>query len=156
MSRLNDSSTSMVSARAPFVQVTTSGWLGNKVPRRYVLSAIYLSRSIVTVIFLAVPVSTASALLFGAASGLLWLSTVPPTSSLISLMFGTRYFAMLYGFAFFSHQVGGFLGVLLGGIIYERTGSYDAVWWLSIGLGALSALINLPIVERPVARMALA
>ena len=84
--------------------------------------------------------------------GLLWLSTVPPTSGLVALMFGTRWLAMLFGFAFFSHQVGGFLGVWLGGLLFERTGSYDAVWWLSILLGLLSAAINLPIVEKPVAR----
>ena len=89
-------------------------------------------------------------------TGLFWLSTVPPTSSLVSIMFGTRYLAMLYGFAFFSHQVGSFLGVWLGGIIYERIGSYDPVWWLSVALGLASAAINLPIIEKPVARPALA
>ena len=130
----------------------TAGWLGNRVPRRYVLSFIYLARSLAALVFLAVPASTGSALAFGAVTGLLWLSTVPPTSSLISIMFGTRYFAMLYGFAFFSHQVGGFLGVLLGGVLYEATGSYSIVWWISIGLGVVSALINLPIVERAVVR----
>ena len=81
---------------------------------------------------------------------------MPPTSSLIGVMFGPRHFTMLYGFAFFSHQVGGFLGVLLGGLLREQTGSYTIVWWLSIGLGIASALINLPIVERPVYRGALA
>ncbi len=86
------------------------------------------------------------------AMGLLWLSTVPPTSALVALMFGTRWLAMLFGFAFFSHQVGGFLGVWLGGILFERTGSYDVVWWLAVLFGVLSALINLPIVEKPVAR----
>ena len=130
----------------------TSGWLGNRVPRRYVLSFIYLARAASTLVFLAVPASTGSALAFGAVTGLLWLSTIPPTSSLISIMFGTRYFAMLYGFAFFSHQVGGFLGVLLGGVLYEATGSYTIVWWISIALGVASALINLPIVERAVVR----
>jgi len=95
-----------------------------------------------------------TAILFGAAMGLLWLSTVPPTNALVAVMFGTRWFAMLTGFAFFSHQVGGFLGVWLGGIVFERTGSYDAVWWLSILFGLLSAVINLPIVEKPVARAA--
>jgi predicted MFS family arabinose efflux permease len=84
--------------------------------------------------------------------GLLWLSTVPPTSSLVMLMFGTRYMAMLFGFAFFSHQVGGFLGVYLGGVLYEAYGSYDLVWWLSVALGIASAAINLPIEERPVER----
>ena len=133
----------------------TAGWLGNRMPRRYVLSGIYLGRSLATIIFLALPASNATALLFGAVTGLLWLSTVPPTSSLINLMFGTRYFAMLYGFAFFSHQIGGFLGVLLGGILYVSTGSYDVVWWLSAALGLASALINLPIVEKPVLRAGL-
>jgi hypothetical protein len=86
----------------------------------------------------------------------MWLSTVPPTSALVAVMFGTRWLAMLFGFAFFSHQVGGFLGVLIGGIAFERTGSYDLVWWLSVLFGALSAVINLPIVEKPVARPAMA
>jgi hypothetical protein len=79
---------------------------------------------------------------------------VPPTSALVALMFGTRWFAMLFGFAFFSHQVGGFLGVWLGGILFEQTGSYNVVWWLSVFFGVASALINLPIVEKPVPRMA--
>ena len=86
--------------------------------------------------------------------GLLWLSTVPPTSSLVAIMFGMRWLTMLTGFAFFSHQVGGFLGVWLGGVLFERTGSYDVVWWLSILFGLLSAVINLPIVEKPVVRAA--
>ncbi|BAR59570.1 MFS permease [Bradyrhizobium diazoefficiens] len=93
-----------------------------------------------------------SAIAFGAISGLTWLSTVPPTSALVALMFGTRWLATLYGFAFVSHQVGGFLGVWLGGIVFERFGSYTPIWWLSILFGVLSALINLPIVEKPVAR----
>ena len=84
--------------------------------------------------------------------GLLWLSTVAPTNGIIALMFGTRWLATLAGLAFFSHQVGGFLGVWLGGVVFERTGSYDAVWWLAILFGVLSAVINLPIVEKPVAR----
>ena len=102
--------------------------------------------------FISFPVTPTTCILFGAVMGLLWLSTVPPTSSLIALMFGTRWLAMLAGFAFFSHQVGGFLGVLIGGIAFERTGSYDLMWWLSILFGVLSALINLPIVEKPVVR----
>jgi predicted MFS family arabinose efflux permease len=92
------------------------------------------------------------ALVFAATMGLLWLSTVPPTSALVALMFGTRYMAMLYGFAFFSHQVGGFLGVWLGGVLYERTGSYDIVWWLGIFFAIASGLINIPIKEAPVPR----
>jgi MFS family permease len=93
-----------------------------------------------------------TALLFAIVTGLTWLSTVPPTSGLIAVMFGTRWLAMLFGFAFFSHQVGSFIGIWLGGVMFERTGSYNLVWWLSVTFGFLSALINLPIVERPVAR----
>ena len=130
----------------------SSGWLSNRVPRRYILSAIYFGRSVVTLVFILTPPSAMSAYIFGAMSGLLWLSTVPPTSAIIGQMFGTRYFAMLYGFAFFSHQVGGFMGVLLGGVLREQTGSYEIVWFLSIALGVASALINLPVVEKPVVR----
>jgi MFS family permease len=130
----------------------TSGWLSGRMPKRYLLSGIYLARSVVVLVFILLPPSPATAIGFGIGMGLLWLSTVPPTSSLVALMFGTRYLAMLYGFAFFSHQLGGFLGVLIGGWFYQRTGSYLGVWWLSVLLGILSALINLPIVEKPVVR----
>ena len=92
-------------------------------------------------------------MIFGAVTGLLWLSTVPPTSSLVAIMFGTRWLAMLFGFAFFSHQVGGFLGVLLGGYVFDTYGSYNPVWWLSVFFGVMSAIINLPIVEQPVGRL---
>ena len=128
------------------------GWLQNIFAKRYILSVIYLIRAISIVAFISFPISATSAILFGAVSGLTWLSTVPPTSALVSLMFGTRWFATLYGFAFVSHQVGGFLGVLLGGIVLEKFGSYTSIWWLSALFGVLSALINLPIVEAPVAR----
>ena len=131
-----------------------AGWLGNRMPKRYILSAIYFGRAIAVVAFITLPASTTSALIFGAVTGFLWLSTVPPTSGLVALMFGTRWLSMLFGFAFFSHQVGGFLGVLLGGYAFEHTHSYDPVWWLSVLFGVLSALINLPIVEKPVARIA--
>ena len=128
------------------------GWLQNIFPKRYILSVIYLTRALSIVAFISFPITPFSAIAFGAASGLTWLSTVPPTSALVALMFGTRWFATLYGFAFVSHQVGGFLGVLLGGIVFERFGSYTPIWWLSVVFGLLSALINLPIVEAPVAR----
>jgi MFS family permease len=134
----------------------TAGWLGDRMPKRYLLSIIYVLRSLAVVVFISLPVTPISAIVFGAAMGLLWLSTVPPTSALVALMFGTRWMATLFGFAFFSHQVGGFLGVWLGGILFERTGSYNVVWWLSVVFGLLSALINLPIVEKPVERSALA
>ena len=121
-------------------------------PKRYLLSLIYFGRAVAILVYMLLPLSALSTLVFSAVLGLLWLSTVPPTSGLVALMFGTRWLAMLFGFAFFSHQVGGFLGVWLGGLLFERTGSYDAVWWLSILLGLLSAAINLPIVEKPVVR----
>lgn len=126
-----------------------AGWLGNVMPRRYILAFIYFARAISTALFIFLPASVPSVFLFAAVTGVLWLSTVPPTSSLVGVMFGVRYLAMLYGFAFFSHQLGGFLGVLLGGVLYERTGSYDIVWMLSIALGVVSGLLNLPIAEKP-------
>jgi MFS family permease len=128
------------------------GWLQNVFPKRYILSVIYFTRALSIVAFISFPISTFSAIAFGAISGLTWLSTVPPTSALIALMFGTRWFATLYGFSFVSHQVGGFLGVWLGGIVFEKFGSYTPIWWLSVFFGVLSALINLPIVEAPVQR----
>ena len=128
------------------------GWLSTKVPKRYILSSIYFIRALSIVAFISVPMTTFSAVAFGVVTGLTWLSTVPPTSSLVALMFGTRWLATLYGFAFFSHQVGGFLGALLGGVVFDKFGSYTPVWWLSVLFGVLSALINLPIVEAPVQR----
>jgi MFS family permease len=128
------------------------GWLQNRFPKRYILSIIYFTRALSIVAFISFPITTFSAIAFGVVTGLTWLSTVPPTSALVALMFGTRWFATLYGFAFVSHQVGGFLGVLLGGIVFEQFGSYMPIWWLSVLFGVLSALINLPIVEAPVAR----
>lgn len=128
------------------------GWAQNYVPKRYILSAIYFTRALSIVVFISFPITAFSAIAFGAICGLTWLSTVPPTSALVALMFGTRWFATLYGFAFVSHQVGGFLGVWLGGIVFEQFGSYTPIWWLSILFGVLSALINLPIEEKPVVR----
>jgi len=134
----------------------SSGYLSGFLPKRYILSFIYFARALSIVVFILLPASPVITLIFGGVTGLLWLSTVPPTSGLVALMFGTRWLTMLFGFAFFSHQVGGFLGVWLGGIVFERTGSYDAVWWLSVLFGVLSAVINLPIVEKPVVRLATA
>jgi MFS family permease len=128
------------------------GVLQNKFPKRYILSVLYFVRALAIVAFISFPITPASAILFGAVTGLAWLSTVPPTSALVALMFGTRWFATLYGFAFVSHQVGGFLGVWLGGVVFEKFGSYTPIWWLSVLFGVLSALINLPIVEAPVSR----
>jgi MFS family permease len=132
----------------------TSGWLGDRMPKRYLLSIIYFVRAAAIFCFIWFPVTPVTCLAFGATMGLMWLSTVPPTNGIIAVLFGTRWLATLGGFAFFSHQVGGFLGVLLGGIVFERTGSYDAVWWLAILFGVLSGLINMPIIEKPVVRTA--
>jgi MFS family permease len=136
------------------VGAMASGWLGSRIPKRYLLSGIYFSRALAVIGLVTLPASPTAALIYGAVTGLLWLSSVPPTSGLVAVMFGTRWLAMLFGIAFFSHQVGGFLGVYLGGFIYERTGSYDIVWWLGVMFGVISAIINLPIVEKPVVRLA--
>ncbi|HKS65438.1 MAG TPA: MFS transporter [Xanthobacteraceae bacterium] len=130
------------------------GWLSLHFPRRYLLAFNYFMRAIFIAAFVLLPASPVTTLLFAAGMGLMWLSTVPPTSALVTLMFGTRWLATLYGFAFFSHQLGGFLGAWLGGLLYERTGSYDIVWWLTVAFGVLSAVINLPIEEKPVLRAA--
>ncbi len=134
----------------------SSGILGGWYPKRYLLASIYLGRAVAIAAFVLVPPSTGSVLLFAAVIGVLWLSTVPPTSGLVVVMFGTRYVATLYGLVFLSHQIGSFIGVWLGGILYERTGNYDVVWWLCVILGAVAALLHLPIVERPADEPALA
>jgi predicted MFS family arabinose efflux permease len=136
------------------VGAIAAGWLSAFLPKRYILAFIYFGRAVAILVYIMLPPSAAATLVFGAVLGLFWLSTVPPTSGLVAVMFGTRWITMLFGLTFFSHQVGGFLGVWLGGVLFERTGSYDAIWWLSILLGLLSAVINLPIVEKPVERLA--
>ncbi len=133
-----------------------AGVLSGRMPRRIILAAIYAGRSLIIVVFILTPPSVVSVLAFSVAMGLLWLSTVPPTQQLVAIMFGTRYMATLFGFVFFSHQVGSFLGVWLGGFLYDRTGSYDIVWWISVVLGLFAAVVHLPIVERQVPRPAVA
>ena len=130
-----------------------SGVLGGRHSKRIMLSLIYLLRAVVIALFVTLPISPVTVLLFAAAIGLLWLSTVPPTSGLVALMFGTRYLATLSGVVFFSHQVGAFLGVWLGGRLYDATGSYAVVWWMSVALGLLAAAVHWPIRERPVERL---
>src|SRR4029450_2758525 len=110
----------------------SAGWLSGRMPKRYLLSIIYFGRAAAIVGLITLPPSTVAALAFGGAAGRRSLSPVPPTSRLVALMFGTRWLTMLFGFAFFSHQVGGFLGVWLGGWAFEATGSYDVIWWLSV------------------------
>ena len=129
-----------------------AGKLGGKFAKRHLLAAIYLSRAAVIGLFLLAPLSSWSVYLFAAGMGVLWLSTVPLTNGIIAGIFGVRHLSMLAGMVFFSHQVGSFLGAWLGGFLYERTGNYNAVWLITIGLGLLAALINLPIDERAARR----
>ena len=129
-----------------------AGNLGQHFPKRYLLAGIYITRSVVTVAFLLVPLSPASVYAFSAAMGFLWLSTVPLTNATVAQIFGIQHLSMLGGFVFFSHQVGSFLGVWLGGYLYDRSGSYDIVWYLSIALGIFAALINLPVREAALQR----
>ncbi|EFO34399.1 major facilitator transporter [Roseibium sp. TrichSKD4] len=131
-----------------------SGYIGGKYSKPIFLSLIYLARAIVITIFILVPITPLTVLVFSAMMGLLWLSTVPPTSGLVAVMFGPRYMATLFGFVFFSHQVGSFLGVWLGGKLYDETGSYDAIWWVGIALGLFAAVVHWPIKEQPVPRLA--
>ena len=130
----------------------STGWLGSRVPKKYILSAIYFGRSVVIALFFLLPLSAGTVYAFAVALGLLWLSTVPPTNTLVAQLFGVRYLAMLSGFTFFSHQIGSFLGAWLGGKLFDETGSYDIVWWLAIALGVVAGLLNLPIDERAVKR----
>jgi MFS family permease len=129
-----------------------AGALGQRWPKRHLLSGIYALRSVVIVAFLAAPLTPWSVYLFAAAIGFLWLSTVPPTNAVIAQIFGVQYLSMLGGFVFLSHQVGSFLGAWLGGKLYDATGSYDVVWWLAVALGVFAALINLPVREGAIAR----
>lgn len=129
-----------------------SGFIGQKYSKPKFLSFIYISRSIVVTIFLLAPASPTSVVLFSIVMGLLWLSTVPPTNGLVATMFGTRHLGMLGGIIFLSHQIGSFLGVWLGGYLYDRLGSYDPVWWIGVGLGLFAALVHWPIVDAPVER----
>ena len=131
-----------------------AGILGGRMAKKNVLSAIYVLRSVVIAVFILSPVSDVSILVFAGFMGVLWLSTVPLTSGLVADMFGVRYMATLFGIVFLSHQLGGFLGAWLGGYVFDMTGSYDAVWWLSVVLGLMSAAFHLPISDRPVARLA--
>ncbi len=131
-----------------------AGKLGGIYPKRYLLSSIYLSRTVVIALFLLAPLSTYSVYVFSAAMGLLWLSTVPLTNGVIAGIFGMKYLSMLSGFVFFSHQVGSFLGVWLGGYIFTKAGNYDAVWMIILALGVFATIINLPINEKPIARQA--
>ena len=129
-----------------------AGVLGQKIAKKKILATIYFSRAVVITIFLAAPLTPTSVYIFSSVMGLLWLSTIPPTNAVVAQIFGIQHMSMLSGFIFFSHQVGSFVGVWLGGFLYDRTGSYDLVWYIAIGLGVLAALVNLPVRETPIHR----
>ena len=133
-----------------------AGLLGSASRSGYILSAIYILRSVTIVAFLAAPLTPWSVYVFASVMGVLWLSTVPPTNAMVAQMFGVRHFSMLGGFVFLSHQVGSFLGAWLGGTLYDATGSYDVVWWIAVALGVFAALINLPVRETAIQRPTLA
>lgn len=129
-----------------------AGVLGQKIAKKNILAGIYFSRAVVISLFIAAPLSPMSVYLFAAVMGVLWLSTVPPTNAAVAQIFGIQHLSMLSGFIFFSHQIGSFMGVWLGGYMYDRTGSYDLVWYIAIGLGVFAGLVNLPVRETPIIR----
>ncbi len=134
----------------------TAGVLGQRMAKKNILAFIYFARAVVISVFIAAPLSPMSVYIFAAVMGFLWLSTVPPTNAAVAQIFGVAHLSMLSGFVFFSHQIGSFLGVWLGGFLYDRTGSYDIVWYITIALGVFAGLINLPVREAPIARPAIA
>lgn len=126
----------------------TAGWLGKRYTKKYLLAAIYVGRTIAAAWFIMAPITPTSVLVFSAVMGALWLATVPLTSGLVAHLYGLRYMGTLYGFVFLSHQIGGFLGVWLGGKMYDLNGDYTLVWWIGVGVGAFSAIVHLPVRER--------
>ncbi|OYD52249.1 MFS transporter [Acidovorax kalamii] len=131
-----------------------AGTLGQRLPKRFILAFIYFARAAAITVFLIVPLSPLSVYVFSAVMGTLWLSTIPPTNATIAQIFGVQHLSMLGGFVFFSHQIGSFLGVWLGGYLYDATGNYDIVWYIAIGLGVFAGLVNLPVKESPIQRSA--
>lgn len=129
-----------------------SGWLGGFLRKKYILSSIYFGRALLFAAFISVPISETSVLVFSLLLGMLWLSTVPLTSALVAQVFGPRYMATLYAFVYLSHQLGSFVGVWAGGRVFDSTGSYDGVWWMTVALGLVAAALHLPIDDRPIAR----
>jgi len=125
-----------------------AGWLGKTYSKKYLLAAIYVGRTAIAAWFIMTPMTFQSVLIFSTLMGSLWLATVPLTSGLVAQIFGLKYMGTLYGIVFLSHQLGSFMGVWLGGVMYDAYGSYDAVWWVGVGVGAISALVHLPINEQ--------
>lgn len=132
---------------ANIVGTLAAGWLGKHYPKKYLLAGIYTGRTLIAAAFIMMPITPATVLLFSASMGALWLATVPLTSGLIAHLYGLRYMGTLYGIVFFSHQLGSFLGIWLGGRMYDIYGDYTAVWWIGVGIGAFSAIIHLPVKE---------
>jgi Arabinose efflux permease len=133
-----------------------AGWLGNRFSKKYLLAGIYFGRTLAAALFIALPITPTSVLIFSVVMGALWLATVPLTSGLVAHIYGLRYMGTLYGIVFFSHQLGAFLGVWLGGRLYDLYGDYTAVWWVGVGVGAFSAIVHLPVKEVPLGKRALA
>ncbi|AGT10449.1 MFS transporter [Paracoccus aminophilus] len=130
-----------------------AGWLGKRYMKKYLLAGVYTLRTIASAAFILMPITPTSVLIFSLVMGALWLATVPLTSGLVAYIYGLRYMGTLYGFVFLSHQLGSFLGVWLGGKLYDIYGNYTLVWWVGVGIGAFSALIHLPIREKPLASL---
>ena len=131
-----------------------AGAMGQRLQKKNILSFIYFARAVVITVFVLAPLSPTSVYIFASVMGLLWLSTVPPTNAAVAQIFGIAHMSMLSGFVFFSHQIGSFMGVWLGGVLYDKTGSYDIVWYIAIALGVFAGLVNLPVKEAPIARLA--
>jgi len=129
------------------VGTVTAGWLGKRYTKKYLLAGIYTGRTVAAAVFILMPITPESVLVFSAVMGALWLATVPLTSGLVAHLYGLRYMGTLYGVVFLSHQIGGFLGVWLGGMMYDITGGYTLVWWIGVGVGAFSAIVHLPVRE---------
>ena len=134
---------------ANIVGTVTAGWLGKRYTKKYLLAGIYVGRTIASALFIMFPMTPETVLLFSLSMGALWLATVPLTSGLVAHIYGLRYMGTLYGLVFFSHQLGSFMGVWLGGRMYDLTGNYTMVWWIGVGVGAFSAIVHLPVRERP-------
>jgi predicted MFS family arabinose efflux permease len=133
-----------------------AGWAGKRYSKKYLLAGIYTGRTIVASLFILFPITPTTVILFSVTMGALWLATIPLTSGLVAQIYGVRYMGTLYGIVFFSHQLGSFLGVWLGGRMYDMYGSYEQVWWIGVAIGAFSAIVHLPIRERPLGQSAAA
>lgn len=147
-SRLGAATISLIGL-ANIAGTITAGWLGHYYSKKYLLSAVYVARTIIAAVFILMPMTPVTVIVFSLTMGALWLATIPLTSGLVAQIYGLRYMGTLYGLVFFSHQLGSFLGIWLGGRMYDAYGSYTAVWWIGVGIGAVAALIHLPIRERP-------